>query len=162
MGWRGRRLGLSPRHALPARLRAGVRRLTLWSVALLAFLPSAREAPAEGESGLRPPSVQVGLPVGDGTLLWRHPGADAPPDVAGATWSLEVVGQRTFGGRTVDVLRYVARDPEGRAVGVRTYEQADFVDPATGRVVGGLDGWGREAYPDEPPAPSGCGPVGGR
>jgi hypothetical protein len=58
----------------------------------------------------------------------------------------------------VDVLGYAAEvDPAVAAGAVpRVYAQADFVDPATGEVVGGLDGWGKEGYPAEGEAPLPC------
>jgi hypothetical protein len=71
-------------------------------------------------------------------------------------WTLERAGTRTFRGRTVDVLRYVARDAEGRPLERVSWDQADFLDPTTGEVVGGLDGWGHERYPPEPDAPRPC------
>jgi hypothetical protein len=94
--------------------------------------------------------VSMGMPLPGGGALWRHPGANPPPDVPGATWHYERQAARAFGGRTVDVMRFVARDADGKVVSVPSWDQADFVDPSTGEVVGGLDGWGHEAYPAEP------------
>jgi hypothetical protein len=110
-----------------------------------------REPPAQ-----RPPMVSFGLPLPGGGALWRHSGANPPPDVPGATWHYERQATRTFGGRSVDVLRYVARDAEGQVVAVPSWDQADFVDPSSGEIVGGLDGWGKETYPAEPEGPQPC------
>jgi hypothetical protein len=100
--------------------------------------------------------VGIGLPTPDGVPLWRHGGANRPEDGGGVTWALERAGRRTLRGRVVDVLRYVARDAEGRPVERATWDQADFVDPSTGEVVGGLDGWGHERYASESDEPRPC------
>jgi hypothetical protein len=100
--------------------------------------------------------VGIGLPTPDGVPLWRHGGANRPDDGGGVTWALERAGRRTLRGRVVDVLRYVARDAEGRPVERATWDQADFIDPSTGEVVGGLDGWGHERYAPESDEPRPC------
>jgi hypothetical protein len=110
----------------------------------------ARRAAAGDLPERRPPVVTMGLPLPGGGALWRHAGANPPPAVPGATWRYERASVRTFRGRSVDVMRFVARDADGKVVPVPSWDQADFVDPATGEVVGGLDGWGQEAFPDEP------------
>lgn len=133
----------------------GVGAVASWTCLLLlgAFLG---HAPADEQGGLRPPASQFGLPLADGSALWHHLGMNPPPDQAGVRWCLEVVGQRSLAGRPVDVLRYVARNEAGEAVAARDYGQADFVDPSTGEVVGGLSGWGNEIYPEEPPLAAAC------
>ena len=100
--------------------------------------------------------MQFGLPMPDGSFLWMHPGTSAPPDPAKGRFRLESGGQRMFRGRLVDVVRYVPRTEEGESLPARDYGQADFVDPATGEVVGGLDGWGKESFPDEGDRPPPC------
>lgn len=144
--------------ALPsARALPGSRLLAAWLLACLPWVAwRAPQAPGDDAGTQRPPATQFGLPLGDGQALWFHPGLNPPPDQAGVRWSLESGGVRAFGGRTVDVLRYVARDEAGNEVAARGYAQADFVDPSTGEVVGGLGGWGGEGFPDEPPPPTGC------
>jgi hypothetical protein len=125
--------------------------VTAVRAALLILLLLAARAPARAGDGpaTTPPTGQFGLPVGDGTVLWFHPGASAPPDGPGEAFSYEPGEPRTFAGRPVDVLRYVPRTADGALGTSPGYGQADFVDPATGEVVGGLDGWGREGFPEE-------------
>jgi hypothetical protein len=142
------------RRRLARTVRAGALLLAVAAVPVGGLAP--RGARAGDGPERRPPMVSFGLPLPEGGALWRHTGVNPPPEVPGATWSLERQGTRAFGGRTVDVLRYVARDAEGQVVPVPTWDQAEFVDPSTGEVVGGLDGWGHEAFPTEPEGPRPC------
>jgi hypothetical protein len=128
-----------------------VARAASWTAPLLLAAAALRAGPSAADDRTpapRPPTVTLGLPTPDGVPLWRHGGAHAPQDGA-VRWTFERAGSRTFRGRTVDVLRYVARDAEGRALERSAWDQADFLDPSTGEVVAGLDGWGQERYPSE-------------
>jgi hypothetical protein len=101
---------------------------------------------------LDPPVVVSGLPLPDGTWIGPHPGLVEPPTGDGARWVVAKVGTRVHRGRTVDVYRYVRADAPDV---LSPYAQADFVDPSTGEVVGGV--WGKDAaWPSETPAPGVC------
>lgn len=98
------------------------------------------------------------MPLLDGSHLWLHAGQNAPPATAGWRWRLERDGTRRFEGRDVDVFRYVPEPLDAATAGAPppAYAQADFVDPRTGEVVGGLDGWGHERFPSEAAEPLPC------
>jgi hypothetical protein len=132
--------------------RARLRALLLGLLVCSGAEPGA----ASDEPPPRPPVFTSGLPLGGGAELFRHGGVNRPPDAEGVRWGVSRVGRRRFAGRDVDVLGYAAETDPGAGPVPRVYAQADFVDPATGEVVGGLDGWGKEGYADEGEAPLPC------
>jgi hypothetical protein len=115
--------------------------------------PSSADEPEDS------PVHLAGFPMPDGTWIHRHLGLVRPRHDAdpAAPWAVRATGSGVYRGRHVVVYQYArpAGDEPGAALRP-AYAQADFVDPTTGRLVGGADR-GADAWPTPPRASEPCG-----
>jgi len=110
-------------------------------------------APGAAQDGDRhSPIVHAVVALPDGTTALPHRGVTSPVEtgaVAPDACAFARVAVMHQHPRRIHVYGYV--------VGNDTYyDQADFVDPATGRLAGGVDGTGRPWRAPVPTSAEGC------